>query len=185
MNDKADRQRLENAGQGEGGAQFDRIVAKVVAWVEDRLNSGESANPDWHPDIEAWSASSHDGDDEAPPILLGELMTRLTDPNYGGFPPGTFALRKPGNLSQNIAAGGSVQFEWDKSTNVYFYEFEVSLDPQFIDPPVYKNAELAHVVDLPTGTLKPGKQYFWRVTAKNSKGMQQAVGNPFSFMTKG
>ena len=183
MNDKADRQRLENAAQGEGGAQFDRVVARVVAWVEDRLTTGENANPDWHPDITAWSASGHDGDDEAPPILIGELITRLTDPNYGGFPPGTFGLRKPGNLSQNIAVAGAVRFEWEKSSNVYFYELEVSLDPQFLQQPAYRNAELSNVVDVPAAVFQPKKQYFWRVIAKNSKGMQQATGNPFSFIT--
>ncbi len=162
---------------------FDRVVTRVVRWVEGRLRDGQAANPNWDSNIESWSAQDPDGDHEAPPILLGELMTRLTDPTYGGFPPGAFGLRKPGNLSQGISSGQVIRFEWEASSNVYYYEFELSLDPQFIQPPVHKSDEIAHLLDLPANTLEPKKQYFWRVIAKNSKGKAAGTGNPFSFVT--
>ena len=171
-----------NGGGGQGGATFDDTLARVVAWVEDRLKRGGNANPDWHNDIVSWAEHDPDGDDDAPPILIGELMTRLGDPTYGGNPPGTFNHKGPPN-AQGALDHAQVRLSWGKSSNVYFYDVEVSEDPTFAGTPAFSTAAISNQVDIPADKLGSGKTYYWRVTAKNGKGAVGATQSPWSFST--
>ena len=172
-----------NGGGGQGGATFDDTLNRVVAWVEDRLKRGGNANPDWHNDIVAWAEHDPDGDDDAPPILIGELMTRLGDPTYGGNPPGTFNHKGPPNSQGGVNHAQTVRLSWDKSSNVYYYDVVVSEDPTFTGAAAFKDNAISNQIDIPANTLSAGKTYYWRITAKNGKGAVIAAQAPWSFST--
>ncbi|MEQ8844055.1 MAG: hypothetical protein RIB58_04300 [Phycisphaerales bacterium] len=166
----------------EDPGDFQGDTAKLVRWVEQRLQLRKGASPPWSENIQSWLASDPQGDDDAPPVLIGELVTRLSDPNYGGHTPGPFGLTKPGNRV-NVDAAGGVTFQWEKSTDAYFYRIEVNADPQFIDPPAHKSNQIGSAVTLPAGTLNPGATFYWRVAAHNDTGVVDASNAPFRFST--
>lgn len=82
----------------------------------------------------------------------------------------------------DASVGGLPNFTWKTVADADEYEWQLDETPAFNSANLQDKLSLTTGTTQPTTTLLEGKQYFWRVRAKNSCGLGDWIG-PFSFGT--
>lgn len=96
-------------------------------------------------------------------------------------PPGAFSLVSPANGS--TGASQTPTLAWNTSSGATSYTVTVDSDAAFTPPAIFSTSTTSTNVQVSSGLLGAGTQYFWRVTATNEVGSTDATPFPASFTT--
>ncbi|MBL8745049.1 MAG: hypothetical protein JNK58_01695 [Phycisphaerae bacterium] len=96
-------------------------------------------------------------------------------------PPSAFTLISPGNGS--TGHGLTPTLAWNTSANAASYTVTVDTDAAFAPPAVFETTTTSTSVQVSSGLLTEGTQYFWRVLATNAVGSATATPFPATFTT--
>ncbi len=110
--------------------------------------------------------------------LGGPTADGITIP---GDPPEAFDLTSPANNAANVAI--AADFSWTASVNATSYLLEIDTEPFFAEPRSYEATVTGTTASVAAGVLRPGTNYFWRVTAQNEVGGVVSTSPFFVFTT--
>jgi hypothetical protein len=116
-------------------------------------------------------------------IAANAPFSFTTTTGAGPTAPGVFSLVTPTSSTTGVLFTPS--FAWQSSDGATTYTFQLAGSSAFSSLS-YENAAIpagTTGLNLPSGVLSAGTQYFWRVTAVNSAGSTTAVNAPFDFTT--
>ncbi len=115
-------------------------------------------------------------------VVTGTPQTTTPPPGGTDLAPTPFTLAFPANGARDVQS--PIQLRWNASTNATAYRVRVSTSSSLASP-ILERANLTSITfTIPDGTLTPGANYFWSVTATNatSTTAREATG-AFSFST--
>ena len=171
---------------GNSARTFSTDTDQVVAWIRARLlktGPGQPGGIEWPDEIQDWLATGVTGDDTAPPVLIGHIISRLTDITYDGYEPGDFDLLTPANGRVDVDPNQDIQFSWEASSKADSYDFEASAQADFSTLIWAATGLTTPNAIVPAKTLAPQTTYYWRAKAVNGNGAQISTPTLHMFKT--
>lgn len=98
--------------------------------------------------------------------------------------PAAFELTYPANQATDV--DGRAELTWNPSANFFYYHLEISDKPDMSNLVLERTHMIYNKYRLEQNALKPGKTYYWRVTAlaKTRQNKTECIGGVHSFTMK-